>query len=99
MEGIKKNTTFAASNQNKPLMDEKSIINETVDRKEFGLVLKTWRLRHALTQREVGQMFGVSRYTIMRAESAKEITWMMAYRIFVKLSAELKKEANNEDVC
>lgn len=79
-------------------MDTQSIINETCDRQEFALELKTWRLRRALTQREVGKMFGVSRYTIMRAEAARDLTWEMAYRIFVKLSAELRKENENENV-
>lgn len=67
-----------------------------VDKNEFALALKTWRLRQGLTQREVGQRFGCSRYTVMRAENAKEVTWEMAYRLFAKLANELKKEAQDE---
>lgn len=63
-----------------------------VDREEFALALKTWRLRQNLTQRQVGQMFGVSRFTIMRAEAGKVITWEIAYRLFARLSQELRKE-------
>lgn len=63
-----------------------------VDREEFALALKTWRLRQNLTQRQVGQMFGVSRFTIMRAEAGKAITWEIAYRLFARLSQELRKE-------
>lgn len=62
------------------------------DRQEFALALKTWRLRHAYTQKQVGEMWGISRYTIIRAENGKEITWEMAYRLFARLSEELRKE-------
>lgn len=67
-----------------------------IDKQEFALALKTWRLRQDLTQRQVGEMWGCSRFTIMRAESGKDITWEMAYRLFAKLSEELRKEARNE---
>lgn len=66
-----------------------------VDKNEFALALKTWRLRQGLTQREAGERFGCSRYTIMRAESARNVTWEMAYRLFAKLAQELRKEADN----
>lgn len=72
-------------------MEAKGISMET-DKQEFALALKTWRLRQGLTQRQVAERFGVSRYTIMRAERAGAITWMMAYRLFAKLSDELRKE-------
>lgn len=67
-----------------------------MDRNQFALALKTWRLRRALTQRQVAEIWQVSRYTIMRAEAGKDITWMMAYRLFARLSDELRKEAQNE---
>lgn len=63
-----------------------------VDKTDFALALKTWRLRQNLTQREVGERWGVSRYTIMKAENAKAVTWEMAYRLFARLAEELKKE-------
>lgn len=66
------------------------------DKNEFALALKTWRLRAGLTQRQVGEKFGCSRFTIMRAENAKNVTWEMAYRLFARLSDELRKEAKNE---
>lgn len=72
-------------------MEAKGVTMET-DKQEFALALKTWRLRQGLTQRQVAERFGVSRYTIMRAERAGSITWMMAYRLFAKLSEELRKE-------
>lgn len=63
-----------------------------VDKIKFAMALRTWRIRRNLTQRQVGQQWGVSRYTIMRAEAAKPITWEMAYRLFAYLSEELEKE-------
>lgn len=67
-------------------------IDMEVDKQEFALALKTWRLRQGLTQSEVADRFGCSRFTIMRAENAKNVTWEMAYRLFAKLAQELKKE-------
>lgn len=62
------------------------------DRNEFALAVKTWRLRAALTQEQVARRWGVSRFTIMRAERARALTWEMAYRLFAKLSYELEHE-------
>lgn len=62
------------------------------NREDFALELKTWRLRMNLTQAQVGARFGVSRYTIIRAENAQELSWEMAYRLFALLSKELKNE-------
>lgn len=66
------------------------------DRETFALALKTWRLRSALTQREVARRWQISRYTIMRAELAKNVSWEMAYRMFARLTEELTKEAKKE---
>lgn len=63
-----------------------------VDKQAFAMALKTWRLRKGLTQAEVGQRWGCSRYTIMRAEKTKDVTWEMAYRLFARLSVELANE-------
>lgn len=78
-------------------MKQKGLTMEA-DRNEFALALKTWRLRAGLTQKEAAERFGMSRYTIIRAEQANSISWEMAYRLFAKLSAELAKEAKNEGV-
>ncbi len=71
---------------------EKKGISLEIDRQEFALALKTWRLRHSLTQQQVGDRWGVSRFTILRAEGGKALTWEMAYRLFAKLSNELTEE-------
>lgn len=66
-----------------------------VNKEEFALALKTWRLRQGLTQKQAGERFGCSRFTIMRAENAKNVTWEMAYKLFAKLANELRKEAEH----
>lgn len=63
-----------------------------IDKEAFAVALKTWRLRNGLTQAQAGEKWGLSRYTIMRAESGKNITWETAYRMFARLSDELRKE-------
>lgn len=74
-----------------PNMTPNGVTMQT-DAQQFALALRTWRLRQGLTQSEVGQRFGVSRYTIMAAEGAKPISWQTAYRLFAKLSTELAAE-------
>lgn len=69
---------------------------ETTSQDDFALALKTWRLRSGITQQEVAKRWGVSRYTIMRAENAKNVSWEMAYRLFAALADELKKEGGTE---
>lgn len=63
-----------------------------IDKEAFAVALKTWRLRNGLTQAQAGEKWGLSRYTIMRAESGKNITWETAYRMFARLSEALRKE-------
>lgn len=63
-----------------------------VNRQDFALALKTWRLRQGLSQREVGDRFGCSRYTIIRAETAKALSWESAYKLFAKLAKEQARE-------
>lgn len=63
-----------------------------VDREQFAMALKTWRLRNFLTQKQLGERWGISRYTILRLEEAKNVSWETAYRVFAKLSQELTKE-------
>ena len=72
---------------------EQNGLEMNVDKIQFAMALKTWRLRAGLTQAEVGNMWGCSRYTILRAESGRNMTWEMAYRLFAKLAEELRKEA------
>ncbi len=67
-----------------------------INQQDFAMALKTWRLRQGLTQSEVVKRWGCSRFTIIRAERAKNVTWEMAYKLFAKLAGELEKEARHE---
>lgn len=62
------------------------------NREDVAMAVKTWRLRHNLTQRQLGDRWGMSRYTIIKIERAKNISWEMAYKAFSLLSNELRKE-------
>jgi len=61
-----------------------------IDREKFALELKTWRIRQGLTQQELAQKWGMSRFTIMRVEGAKPCSWMLAYKLFANLSREMR---------
>lgn len=63
------------------------------DREEFALALKTYRIRTGKTQRDLAKEWGTSRYTIMRAEAAKDISWIQAYKLFANLAKSLKDES------
>ena len=67
-------------------------ITMDTDREQFALALKTWRLRAGLTQNQVADRWGTSRYTIIKCENAKPVSWPQAYRIFAQLAKELKNE-------
>lgn len=71
---------------------ERQDLTMQADVKEFAMALKTWRLRQGYSQEEVGKMFGLSRWTIIKIEQAKPIKWETAYRAFAKLSYYLQKE-------
>ena len=70
---------------------QKGLTMET-DKEQFAMALKTWRLRQGLTQKQLGERWGCSRYTILRAESANNLSWETAYKMFARLSEELRKE-------
>lgn len=65
-----------------------------VDRVQFALALKTWRIRSGKTQEQVAKDWGVSRYSVMRAEAGRDVSWRMAYRLFARLARELEREAS-----
>lgn len=63
-----------------------------INRAELALELRTYRLRQGLTQEALGERWGTSRYTIIRAEGAKPISWQQAYRIYNNLARDLRNE-------
>lgn len=60
------------------------------DKNHFALALKTWRLRHGYSQIKAGELCGVSRYSIMRAEQAKDLNWELLYRIMCGMAEDLR---------
>lgn len=78
-------------------MQRQGVTMET-DVEEFAMALKTYRLRQGLTQAQLGAKWGLSRYTILRAETCKRVNWTTTYRLFNKLAAELRKEESSESV-
>lgn len=75
-------------------MEQRGVTLET-DAEQFALALRTWRLRQGLTQTQAGDRFGVSRYTIIKVENGQKISWQTAYKLFARLSNELRKEVEN----
>lgn len=75
----------------KVTFERRGLTMET-DKEQFAMALKTWRLRQRLTQKQLGERWGCSRYTILRAESANNLSWETAYKMFARLSDELRKE-------
>lgn len=63
-----------------------------MDREQFAVALKTWRLRNGYYQRQVAARWGISRFSIMKAEAGQPLSWEMAYRMFARLSTELERE-------
>ena len=76
---------------------KKKGLSVDVDRQDFALALKTWRLRAGLTQQQVAKKWGCSRFTILRAEAAQNITWETAYKLFARLSDELRREGGRDE--
>lgn len=68
---------------------------DTYDAKAFGLEIKKYRLRQGLTQRQLGERWGLSRYTIIRAETGTNISWESAYRLFAKLTQSMRDEIHD----
>lgn len=67
-------------------------VDMSVNREEMALALKQWRIRNDLTQRQLAARWNMSRESIIRIEKAKPVTWQLAYRVFAKLSQELRQE-------
>lgn len=59
------------------------------NREEFAVALKTWRLRRGLLQKEAAEEMHLSRWSIIRAEKAKSVSWETLYRIFAHISKDL----------
>lgn len=67
-------------------------LTTTTDQDRFAVALKTWRLRANKTQQQVADEWGVSRFSIIKAENAQKLSWPMAYKLFANLADVLRKE-------
>ena len=73
-------------------------LSMTADKEQMAMSLKTYRLRQGFTQDKLGKRWGCSRYTIMRIEKGKPVTWEMMYRVFNELSKALIAEVSEKTV-
>lgn len=63
-----------------------------LDKQALAAELATWRLRTGRTQQEAAELFGVSRYSILRVENCKDIGIAMAYKISAALARAIREE-------
>lgn len=62
------------------------------DREDVAMAVKTYRLRRGITQAALGKEWGISRYSIIRIETAKPVSWEYTYKAFSKLAQALEQE-------
>lgn len=80
-------------------MEEKELFTQNGRQLEFdmdqvAMEVKKYRLRHNLTQKQLGEKWGLSRYVIIRAETSRNVKWESAYRIFAYLTRALREEGS-----
>lgn len=54
--------------------------------------LKTYRIRSGLTQKQLAEKWGVSRYTLIRIEGGYEVGWPTMYKVTSKLIQATREE-------
>lgn len=74
-----------------PTIERRGLTMET-DAQELAVSLKTYRLRQGLTLPELGKMWGCSRYTLMRIEAAKHVSWTTMYKVASQLIRAIQDE-------
>lgn len=74
-----------------PTIERRGLTMET-DAAELALSLKTYRLRQGLTLPELGKRWGCSRYTLMRIEAAKHVSWTTMYKVASQLIRAIQDE-------
>lgn len=65
------------------------------DFEKLAVMVLKYRIRQGLSQRELGERWGVSRWTIIRIERGRKVTPMTAYKCFNKLAQALEREGGN----
>lgn len=69
-----------------------------VNRENLGFELAKWRIRQGLTQAQLAERWGMSRYSILRAEKGKSVGWRFVYGIAARLARELRTETGVDDI-
>lgn len=59
---------------------------------ELAWQLKTYRIRSGLTQKQLAEKWGVSRYTLIRIEGGYEVGWPTMYKVTSKLIQATREE-------
>lgn len=72
-------------------------VKMTSNREDVALAVKTYRLRSGETQAALGKRWGLSRWSIMKIEAAKPVSWELAYTAFARLSEDLEREKRKEE--
>lgn len=67
------------------------------NKEDVAIAVKTFRLRKGWTQEQLARHWGCSRYTIIRIEKAKQLSWEMAYKTVVRLWEDLRKEKSSAE--
>ena len=75
----------------KPTIERRGLTMET-DAQELAVSLKTYRLRQGLSLPKLGELWGVSRYSLMRIEAGKHVSWMMMYKVANQLIKSIQNE-------
>lgn len=74
-----------------PTIQRRGLTMET-DAQELAVSLKTYRVRNGYTLPQLGKMWGTSRYTLMRIEAAKHVSWTTMYKIANQLIQAIQNE-------
>lgn len=74
-----------------PTIQRRGLTMET-DAQELAVSLKTYRVRNGYTLPQLGKMWGTSRYTLMRIEAAKHVSWTTMYKVANQLIQAIQNE-------
>lgn len=67
-----------------------------INRDDLAVELKMYRCKQGLTQRQLADEWGVSRWSIIRTEAAQEVSIGLTILIYARLTECLRKQAEGE---
>lgn len=68
--------------------------NKVQGKRNLGNLLKTWRLKHDLTLRDLANEIGISHTTLMRIEEGRNCDATTFYEIMGRLFKEVEPQTN-----